>query len=111
MRRKTQARTTLLFLALLGVAVLAAAQSPSGVVNINTASLDELSLLPRIGPSLAQRIIDFREANGRFKATEELILVRGIGDSTYEMLEPFITLEGATTLTEPVATSRESDEA
>ena len=72
-----------------------------GVVNINTASAEQLTFLPRVGPALAGRIVEFRDSNGKFKATDELILVRGIGEGTYELLKPYVTIDGKTTLTEP----------
>jgi competence protein ComEA len=79
---------------------------PSGVVNINTASSEELQLLPRVGPALAGRIIEFREANGPFRAVDEILAVKGIGDSSFEKLEPYIVTSGATTLTEKVRLAR-----
>jgi|GEM_PF-1736054 competence protein ComEA len=72
------------------------------VVNINSADAAQLALLPRVGPALAQRILDFRQENGDFEAPEELILVRGIGEKTFELLEPYVTVKGKTTLTEKV---------
>ena len=106
-----QIRGMLAFAALwVVVAALVGAQSSQGVVNINTATAEQLDLLPRIGPALASRIIEFREANGKFKSTEELILVRGIGESLYGTLEPFVTVEGTTTLKEPVRTRRDDSE-
>jgi competence ComEA-like helix-hairpin-helix protein len=72
------------------------------VVNINTADASQLALLPRVGPALSQRILDFREENGEFEAPEELILVRGIGEKTFELLEPYVVVKGETTLTEKI---------
>ena len=108
MNRRT--RGTLAIAALwLVCAALLGAQSSQGVVNINTATAEQLDLLPRIGPALASRIIEFREANGKFKSTEELILVRGIGETLYGTLEPFVTVEGTTTLKEAVKTEKGSE--
>lgn len=76
-----------------------------GVVNINEAGKAELQQLPRVGPALAQRILDYREENGEFNATEDLILVRGIGEKTYEMLRHFVVLEGETTLSRKLRTA------
>lgn len=81
-----------------------AAEAP-GTVNINQASVDQLTFLPRVGPALASRIIEHREANGKFAKTEDLILVRGIGEKTFENLEPFVTVQGKTTLARKLRTS------
>ena len=99
---------------LVAVVVLALAMSASvalgaGVVNINTASEAQLTLLPRVGPSLASRIIVFRKENDGFKKAEELILVRGIGEKTFEILEPFVTVKGETTLKEKARAPRGDD--
>ncbi len=82
------------------------AEGSEGVVNVNTADADALALLPRVGPALAGRILEFREANGAFKALDDLLLVRGIGERTLELMKPYITLEGKTTLEEKVRMSR-----
>jgi competence protein ComEA len=82
------------------LAVAAAAAASEGVVNINTADEAQLALLPRVGPSLAKKIVEYRRANGEFKAADELVLVPGIGDRTYELMAPFVTVKGDTTLKE-----------
>lgn len=101
-------RRTLLTLALLaGLAAPVLADSEkSGVVNINTASAQELQLLPRVGPALAKRIVEFREKNGTFKTSEELMRVKGIGEKTFELLKPYVTTSGPTTLKQKVASAR-----
>ena len=66
--------------------------APQGKVNINTASADELTALPGIGPSYAQRIVEHREKNGPFKRIEDLLAVRGIGDKTFEKIKDRITV-------------------
>lgn len=101
-------RRTLVTLALLAglVAPALATTEKSEVVNINTATVQELKLLPRVGPALAQRILEFRQANGPFKSPEELMRVKGIGEKTFALLKPYVTTSGPTTLKEKVATGR-----
>ena len=67
-------------------------QAESGKININTASLDELMTLPRVGKVIAGRIIEFRKEHEGFKKLEELMNVSGIGRKTYDKLAPLITL-------------------
>lgn len=61
-------------------------------ININTATLAELDTLPRIGPAIAQRIIDYRTANGPFRRIEDIQNVRGIGPATFEQIKDLITV-------------------
>ncbi len=89
---------------------IAADSGPAGVVNVNTATADELQLLPRVGPALAGRILDFRDANGPFEGVEELVAVRGIGETSLEKLKPFVTVNGKTTLTQKVNLPRKSSQ-
>jgi competence protein ComEA len=84
----------------------AAAAGSAGVVNVNTATSQQLQLLPRIGPSVAQRILDYRKENGKFDSVEDLMLVRGIGESTFAQLKPYVSLSGETTLTAKVKSPR-----
>ncbi|MBR0261822.1 MAG: helix-hairpin-helix domain-containing protein [Selenomonadaceae bacterium] len=62
------------------------------LVNINTADAERLATLKGIGPSLAQRIIDYREQNGAFKSVDEIKNVRGIGDKKFDAFKDKITI-------------------
>lgn len=62
------------------------------LINLNAATALDLDALPRIGPAMAQRIIDWREANGPFASVDELGEVSGIGDKTMESLRPLVTI-------------------
>jgi competence protein ComEA len=65
---------------------------PLAAIDINSASAAELETLPGIGPTYAQRIVEYREQNGPFAAIEEVQEVKGIGPSTFEKLEGLITV-------------------
>jgi len=62
------------------------------LININTAASFELETLPGIGSTTAQKIIEYREANGPFISTEDIINVSGIGPGTYERIKDLITV-------------------
>ena len=106
----------------LGVVALLAAASPAPAaeetaapakktVNVNTASADELARLPRVGPSLAGKIVAHRQQNGPFKRTEDLMEVKGIGEKMYATLKPYVAVSGPTTLTEKVSSKGSSKSA
>ena len=64
----------------------------SGKVNINTATKEELDTLPGVGESTANKIISYREENGKFKSIEEIKEVSGIGDSKFEQIKDLIEI-------------------
>ena len=65
-------------------------KTASSLVNINTASAEELEQLPGIGPSTAQKIVSDRMANGSFKSPDDLKRVTGIGDKKFETISTLI---------------------
>jgi competence ComEA-like helix-hairpin-helix protein len=70
----------------------------SGKLNLNTASEDQLMMLPTVGPSKADRIVAWRKKNGGFKRTADLRHVKGFGYKTFKKIEPFLDVKGDTTL-------------
>jgi competence ComEA-like helix-hairpin-helix protein len=70
----------------------------AGKLNLNTANEDQLMLLPTVGPSKAERIVTWRKKNGGFKRTADLRRVKGFGYKTFKKLEPFVDIQGDTTL-------------
>ncbi len=64
-----------------------------GKTNINTAGPQELASLPGIGPSLAKKIVNFRQENGLFILPEDITKVSGIGKSKYESIKDLVTTE------------------
>ncbi len=70
----------------------------TGKLNINTASEDQLVLLPGVGPSKAERVVTWRSKHGAFKRVADLRHVKGFGYKTIKKLEPFLDIKGDTTL-------------
>jgi competence protein ComEA len=63
-----------------------------GLVNLNTATLEQLQTLPGVGPVLASRIIEYREHNGGFRSVEDLRKVSGVGDARFADLKSRVTV-------------------
>ena len=70
----------------------------TGKLNLNTATEEQLMLLPSIGPSKAERVVAWRKKNGGFKRTADLRRVKGFGYKTFKRLEPFLDIKGDSTL-------------
>jgi competence protein ComEA len=75
-----------------GLATSGGAAGPAALVNINTASLEELDALDGVGPSTAQKIIDYRTEHGGFKTIDEIKEVPGIGDAKFAAMQDSITV-------------------
>lgn len=84
-------------LMLLFLAIPQEAQTTSGKININTAKVEELQKLPRVGPKIAQRIVDFRKENGNFRRIEDIMNVKGIGEKTFIRMKDMISVEDVRT--------------
>lgn len=72
----------------------------SGVLNLNTATADQLMLLPKVGEKTAERVLAYRAKHGgKFGAVKDLSHVKGFGKKTMKRLTPFLAVSGASTLT------------
>jgi competence protein ComEA len=69
-----------------------------GRVNINQASAEQISYLPRIGGKVAARVVEYRKTHGQFARAEDLMEVKGIGEKLFLTLKPYIAVSGPTTL-------------
>lgn len=79
-------RCVILWVALVFLfALVPALHAEEGKVDINKATVDELTQLKNIGPGYAQRIVEYREQNGPFEKPEDLLKVKGIGQKTWEL--------------------------
>ena len=67
--------------------------SNNSKVNINTGGVEELKALPGVGDLLAQKIIDYREENGKFKTIDDLKNVSGIGDKKFESMKEYVSVK------------------
>ncbi len=106
MKITNRGRSVRALLSALAVGLLLALAQPSlaaepltGVVNVNIASIEELTLLPGIGESRAKAIVAMREDRGGFGSVDELVEVKGIGEAMLAKLRPYVSLDGKTTAT------------
>jgi competence protein ComEA len=67
-----------------------AAKPPVVAIDINRATADDLQKLPGIGPSLAKRIVAYRNKHGPFRRVEDLMAIKGIGFKKWEMIRPYV---------------------
>lgn len=96
--------TTFLSLSTLAATLLTAAPAfaaPAleGQININTATAEQLELLPGVGPAMAQKILEYRK-NRQFQETHHIVRIKGIGPKTFAKMKSYLVLKGDTTLHE-----------
>jgi competence protein ComEA len=70
----------------------------TGVLNLNTATEEQLQMLPGVGPAKAERVVAYRNQRGKFQRVQDLRRVKGFGYKTLKKLEPHLTVTGPTTL-------------
>jgi competence protein ComEA len=75
-----------------GTAMAAGKPAPTAKVNLNTATVEQLTTLPGVGPKLAARIVEYRQKAGSFRSTQELINVRGVGEKSFAKIEAWLTV-------------------
>ena len=98
-QRLAWAGSLIVLLAALTVPVLAGAQQNNEdlqsqeQIEINSAKVEDLQKVPGIGPTLARRIVEFREEHGPFERAEDLLNVQGIGERTLERMRPYLRVE------------------
>ncbi len=73
--------------------ILDTATTNDGIININTADAIALESLPGVGPSTAEKILEYREANGSFATIEDIMQVPGIGEGKFAEMQSFITVD------------------
>jgi competence protein ComEA len=69
------------------------AAAPTHTIDLNTASVEQLTEVPGIGQTLAERIVEFRQKEGPFRSVEDLMKVRGIGEKSFEKMKPWFTVK------------------
>src|SRR5437763_11617331 len=111
MRKSHLIVLSVILIATISSAAMAADSAPvaapiTGIVNLNTADAAQLAMLPRVGAKAAQRILDYRKEHGNFKKASDLMQVKGFGEKSFERLAAWLTVDGKTTLTTKVHTSR-----
>jgi len=69
-----------------------------GKININTATAEQIDMLPGLSKKKAQAVVDYRTANGKFKTLDDLAKVQGIKQKTIDRIKDYVIFEGETTL-------------
>ncbi|MEW6593996.1 MAG: phospholipase D-like domain-containing protein [Thermodesulfobacteriota bacterium] len=94
----TACRSAAILVALLFLTLPAAAPALEGQLNLNTATVEQLEMLPTIGEGRARAISDYRKKHGAFRSLDQLLTGKLVGESSLAAIRPYVTLSGATTL-------------
>ena len=73
-------------------AMAGAKSTPTAKVNLNTASVEQLTALPGVGPKLAARIVEYRQKSGTFRSAQELMNVKGVGEKNFAKIEAWLSV-------------------
>ncbi|MBN2061609.1 MAG: helix-hairpin-helix domain-containing protein [Deltaproteobacteria bacterium] len=76
--------------------VALSSESETGKIDLNKATVEELLSLKGIGQAYAERIVDYREKNGPFKNIDDILMVKGIGEKTFEAIKDQLIITGET---------------
>ena len=108
MARRSIARVLLVSLALCAISLGLAAKKkpPEAPINLNTATSEELQLVPGIGPVTAEKILQMRKSYGAFKSVDDLRAVRGIGPKRLEKMRKYLTVGKAASQSKPASASK-----
>ena len=87
--------TALAVLVAPGLASAASKPAPTARVNVNTATVEQLTALPGVGPTLAARIVEHRQKSGAFRSTQEVMSVKGIGEKNFAKIEAWLSVGDA----------------
>jgi competence ComEA-like helix-hairpin-helix protein len=88
------------------VGLAAKKKPPEAPINLNTATSEELQLVPRIGPVTAEKILQMRKSYGAFKSVDDLRAVRGIGPKRLEKMRKYLTVGKAASATKSATAPR-----
>jgi len=92
MRMRKEKLRFLVMAAMVSLLVAGVVSADSPTIDINTATVEELASLQRVGQSYAERIVAYREANGPFKSPEDIMNVKGIGQRTFDQNKDIIVV-------------------